>query len=95
MTDPTDRSDRLEAKQCMANAAAQAVRGTLVFLERAGWPADAILAGAHAEIVALMAACLGGKEAAASCERAAERVRDLPPAPMPDPLATAAPMGRA
>ena len=59
-----------------------------------GGPRYATLSGLHAYLVTEMAAILGGQTAAALCESAANRIRDLPPLPL-DRLATARPVGRA
>ena len=59
-----------------------------------GGPRYATLSGLHAYLVTEMAMILGGRTAAELCERAADRIRDLPPLPQ-DTLATVRPMGRA
>lgn len=46
--------------------------------EHEGIPMHIILAGAHASVVTMLVETLGGPMAAGSCERAAERVRNLP-----------------
>jgi hypothetical protein len=65
-----------------ATRAADAVRGLLLQLHDEGrglsWPA--ILAGAHAEIVAAMAAIYGAEEAVARMVNAADRIEGLPSA---------------
>lgn len=43
-----------------------------------GMPVELILAGAHAHIITAMVERFGGPMVAASCERAAERVRAMP-----------------
>lgn len=62
--------------------------------ELCGGPREAMLAGLHAYLVTELAALLGGKNAAALCENAANRIRHLPPMPM-NGLAAAQPMGSA
>lgn len=57
------------------------LRHTLDRLVGEGMEPSLVLAVAHAEAVAIMAANLGGDVAAQVCEQAAERVRHLPPAP--------------
>ena len=59
-----------------------------------GGPRYATLSGLHAYLVTELAVLMGGKKAAAMCENAADRIRDLPPLPL-DGLATARPMGSA
>ena len=59
-----------------------------------GGPRYATLAGLHAYLVTELAVILGGRTAAEMCERAADRIRDLPPLPH-DTLATVRPMGSA
>ena len=76
------------------NAAVYA--GQLIGLlhQLSGGPLEATLAGLHAYLVTELAVLMGGKKAAAVCENAADRIRDLPPLPL-DGLATARPMGSA
>lgn len=57
--------------------------------EATDWPTWVILAGAHAHVTGLMLQNMGPQDAAAICERAGQRIRDL------SPLAFAAPAGRA
>lgn len=59
-----------------------------------GIPVELILIGAHAAIVTAMVERLGGPMVAASCERAAERVRALPSRQAAE-LAYAVPAGTA
>lgn len=65
-----------------ATRAADAVRGLLIELHDEGrglsWPA--ILAGAHAEIVAAMVATYGAEEAIARMVNAADRIEGMPSA---------------
>jgi len=62
-----------------AEGVADEVRKLLVgLIEHHGFATSAVLAGAHGEIVTMMAVELGGKVAAEAFERAAERVRDMP-----------------
>jgi hypothetical protein len=66
-------------KQEGAEVAADLVQEALNLLhEQHGIPMHVILAGAHAAVVTMLVAEVGGKMTAGSCERAAERVRDLP-----------------
>lgn len=46
--------------------------------DESGLPIEAILAGAHAQIVTMMVTTMGGPVTAKSCERAAAQVRTLP-----------------
>ena len=59
-----------------------------------GLEADLVLLAAHIESTAGLAELLGGDVAAACADRAAERVRGLPPLP-PSGLAAMQPAGRA
>lgn len=59
-----------------------------------GVPVELILIGAHAAIVTAMVEHLGGPMVAASCERAAKRVRSMP-SRAASALAYAAPAGTA
>lgn len=87
----------MTAKIDMADQAARMIGAMLRRLHReTGFPMDCILAGAHAEVVAMMAASFGGSMTALCCEQAAERVRGLPPlGDTGDTLAFAEPAGRA
>lgn len=82
-------------KQAQADEAAALVAEALVTIQNAtGLPTDAILAGAHAQVVAMIVTHLGGPMAAATCERAAKSVRHLPSLAASS-LARAAPRGSA
>lgn len=62
-----------------AELAGETVQEALELLQRTyGIPIHVLIAGAHAAVVTMMVVELGGAMAAGSCERAAERVRDLP-----------------
>ena len=83
------------AKQVTANQVAEYIRHVLVVLrEQHGLPWDCIAAGVHAEAVNAMTQIVGGPMAALCCERAADRVRNMPSAKVQS-LAFAVPMGRA
>lgn len=63
----------------VANAAGALVEDYIDLLSKqTGVPVEVILIGAHAHIVAMLVERIGGELVAASCERAASRVRDLP-----------------
>lgn len=82
-------------KQDQADEAARMVGEALMAIqEQTGLPTDAILAGAHAVVVAKIVTHLGGPMAAATCERAANSVRHLPSLGACS-LACATPAGRA
>lgn len=69
----------MSEKNELAEQAAEKIGAMLLRLHReTGWPMDCILAGAHAQLIAVMAMNLGGPMTALCCERAAERVRNLP-----------------
>lgn len=82
-------------KQEQADEAADLVVDALVAIQNAtGLPTDAILAGAHATVIAMIVTHMGGPMAAATCERAANSVRHLPSLGACS-LACATPAGRA
>lgn len=82
-------------KQAQADEAAHLVAQALATIQDAtGIPTDALLAGAHAQIVALIVTHLGGPMAAATCERAAKSVRHMPSLAASS-LARATPQGSA
>lgn len=84
-----------KTKRELADDAAELVGDVLVNLQRlTDIPTDCLLAGAHAEIIAMMARHLGGPMTASLCEQMAARVRDLPPHSAAS-LALARPAGRA
>lgn len=65
--------------QAQADLAADLTEQFLAHLHAAyGIPPAALLAGAHAAIVTTMARVVGGPATAASCERAANRLRNVP-----------------
>ena len=65
----------------IADMAGQLVGEAIVEIHRkTGIPAELILAGAHAQIVSMLAHSLGGPVAALCAEKAAERVRNMPSA---------------
>jgi len=72
MTDQPTKDQQAEAAGYIVEVALR------VFHATEGIPMHVILAGAHAAVVTMMVEELGGPMAAASCERAAERVRTLP-----------------
>jgi len=59
-------------------AATLTAEALLRVAEESGLPIEAILAGAHAQIVTMMVTTMGGPLTAESCERAAAQVRTLP-----------------
>lgn len=69
MTKKTDQAEQ---------AATLIAEALLRIADESGLPIEAILAGAHAQIVTMMVTTMGGPVTAASCERAAARVRTLP-----------------
>ena len=84
-----------ETRQDIADQAARLVAKALVTIQNeTGIATDLLLAGAHAQVVAMTVTHLGGPMAAAACERAARNARHLPSlaACM---LAGATPAGRA
>ncbi|OJH43013.1 hypothetical protein [Paracoccus sp. SM22M-07] len=82
-------------KQAQADEAANLVAQALVTIQNAtGLPTEALLAGAHAQVVAMIVTHLGGPMAASTCERAAKAVRHMPSLAASS-LARAAPQGRA
>lgn len=82
-------------KQDQTDEAADMVREALVAIQKAtGLPTEAILAGAHGTVAALMVKHLGGPMTAATCERTADFVRHLPSLAACS-LARATPRGRA
>ncbi len=88
-------TERLTAKQAAADEVATYIRQVMDDLhQRHGLPWDCIAAVVHAEAVSAMTAIYGGPMAAQCCERAAERVRNLPSAAA-HALAFAAPAGSA
>ena len=70
--------DRIELKQAAADQAAACIRACMVLMREQGLPWDAIIAGAHAEVISAMTLAFGGVMASDACARAADRVRDLP-----------------
>jgi hypothetical protein len=85
----------LEARQAMVNDAADFIGRAMQHLHQEhGLPWELIAVGAHAQAVAAMAEIVGGPATAQCCERAAERVRNLPSAAAMA-LAVAVPVGRA
>lgn len=87
--------EQLEVRQAMADDAADFIRRAMQHLHREyGLPWELIAIGAHAQAVSAMAQIVGGPMTAACCERAAERVRNLPSAAA-QALAFAAPAGTA
>lgn len=63
----------------MADAAGDLVTETLIeVMDRAGMPPHVFLAGAHAAIVTMLLDTVGGPMTADACQRAADRVRNLP-----------------
>lgn len=69
----------MTTKNEMAEQAADMVGAMLLRLHsETGLPLECVLAGAHAEVIAMMTTALGGPMTAHCCELAAERVRDLP-----------------
>lgn len=84
-----------KTKDELANEAADLVGDVLVTLQRlTGLPTECLLAGAHAQIVATMAANLGGPKAAQIIRSAADRIEHAPSAHAAS-LAFARPAGRA
>lgn len=82
-------------KQDQADEAARLVAEALAAIQqKTGLPTDAILAGAHAAVVAKIATHLGGSVAAATCQGAAKAVRNLPSF-VDCSLASARPAGQA
>ena len=73
-----DRAERLFAAGAEADTAADAVRTLCRLLADQGLAPEAILAGAHAEIVAMMIVSLGGDVAGEAFRRAADRADQLP-----------------
>lgn len=69
----------MTTKTELAEQVADAVRDTLLRLHtEMGLPVEAIISGAHAQIITMMTGILGGPMTAHCCEMAADRVRDLP-----------------
>lgn len=66
--------DRNEAAQNIAEVVGDFLDGLIA----EGIPAELVLAGAHAQIIAMMTTRLGGPMTASSCERAADRFRHMP-----------------
>lgn len=79
----------------MAEQAAELIGAAILRIHReTGMPMECVLAGAHAEVVALMTSLVGGPMTAHCCEMAAAKVRCLPSANAMR-LASAAPAGSA
>ena len=72
--------ERIELKQAAADHAASCIRECMALMRESGMPWDSIIAGAHAEVVSVMALSFGGQMASDACARAAERVYALPSA---------------
>ena len=72
--------ERIELKQAAADQAASCIRECMALMRESGMPWDSIIAGAHAEVVSVMALSFGGQMASDACARAAERVYALPSA---------------
>ena len=72
--------ERIELKQAAADQAASCIRECMAMMRQSGMPWDSIIAGAHAEVVSVMALSFGGQMASDACTRAAERVCALPSA---------------
>jgi hypothetical protein len=71
--------ERTDTRPEAAAMAADLVRELIRQLQdEGGMPTDAVLAGAHAEIVTAITARYGGPAAAMWCARAAEKVRHMP-----------------
>lgn len=87
MTDKTKHQLADEAADLVAEALAN-IQG------QTGMPTECLLAGAHAQIIAMMVMFLGGPMTALSCEQASARVRRLP-SKRAVSLAFARPAGRA
>lgn len=82
-------------KEEIANNVAEKVGASLLRLhQETGFPLECILAGAHAEVITMMASAVGSRATATCCERAAERLRELPE-PTEYPLAFVHPVGEA
>lgn len=82
-------------KQAAADEAARLVAEALVAIQnQTSLPTDALLAGAHAQVVAMIVTHLGGPMAAQTCEQAAAAVRHMPSLAAAA-LAGATPKGRA
>lgn len=71
---------RIAEKTLEAERVAFAVRQLLDQLFDDGVSPDAILAGAHAEVIAMMTAVLGGPAVAQACKRAIDNVQHMPSA---------------
>lgn len=87
MTEKTER-------EIAAHAGEQVHKLLIKLQDETGIPTSCLLAGAHAQIVALMALAMGGPTAAARCEAAANKVRNTP-SMRAYSLAIAPPAGRA
>lgn len=82
-------------KLAIAMEAGETLARTLARLHREnGWPLDAILAGALAELVAMLGETHGGEVASETLTQAAQRVRGMP-ADAAAALMLAQPAGRA
>jgi hypothetical protein len=74
-----ENTERLAQKSLDAERAGEAVRALLMDLA-GDMSIDAVLAGAHAEIISNMTWWLGGPATADACRRAIERVQNMPSA---------------
>ena len=73
--------ERLSDECHAAQAVADAVGAYLASLQAAtGLHPSVVLAGAHAQVVAMMTATLGGPTTSAACKQAASRIVDTPSA---------------
>jgi hypothetical protein len=70
--------DCIDHKKAAADYAADTIAYLVRSLIASGLPADAVLAGAHASIIAEMTTALGGPFTAGRCNATADRVRNLP-----------------
>ena len=86
-----DTSQDHEAAQAVADAVGAFLNEMQAVTQ---WPVAIVLAGAHAQIVAMMTATLGGPITASACKQAASRIVDTPSLAACE-VALAQPMGRA
>lgn len=87
--------DKTQERQAIVDAVSAHIAQVMVDLhQRHGLPWELIAVGAHAQAVVAMTTIMGGPMTAQCCERAANRVRDLPSAAA-NALAFMPPEGRA